>query len=415
MSKFKGKLITRDQILRELAKYDVNYPNTNDYESWLNEGTYSYALKYENKLYPPKYILSQITGLPLSEFTGGKETNQIFEQLGFAIRDKHNHIKYWKIAPGEKARFWERCVRDGNIAVGWKYAGNLTHLIGDFDSFKSYYHEVYKHEPATQRGRDVPQLWHFLTIPVGDIVVANKGISSLAGRGRVVGGYEYRNDYEEYKHVIPVQWFDTTERPVPAAAKDIAAPWFGLTLQEITEEQYQRLFSTAPISPDLALLTAKKQIILYGPPGTGKTFSTRQLSVDLIETIQVKKDINEEPEDSSDDAAINEEQYPEAVNSNFITIRKALNQLPNVTEEQIKKYLAFHFNKNRVVAWLPYPPPKRKRFRIYLMKKVKYPESLTNKMKDFNISSYEYPNFTIEDEHDTRLAIELIKYAYNAI
>lgn len=284
MPEFRGRVIARNDVLKELTRFDEKYPETNDYENWLNDGTYRFALKYGGRLYPPKYILSQITGLPVSEFSGGDETNSIFYQLGFPVRDKFNHVKYWKIAPGKQARFWQRCLRDKNIAVGWNELNDLTHELGDYLMLKDYYYRAYSDEAATTRGKQQKQLWQFLTLVQGDIVVANNGITSLMGRGRVTGVYHYRNDYEEYKHIIPVEWFDTIERPVPFAAKEIAAPWFGLTIQELTEDEYHRLFSEVIIAPEeLSVLEKKKQIMLYGPPGTGKTYSTRRLAVSLAE------------------------------------------------------------------------------------------------------------------------------------
>jgi hypothetical protein len=283
MAEFRGRQILRDDVLKELAKFDEKYPETNSYENWLNDGTYKFALKYGGRLYPPKYIMSQVAGLPISDLRGGDETNSIFEELGIPVRDKFKHIKYWKIAPGQVARLWDQCVRDGNIAVGWNELGDLTPVLGSYPKLKDLYSKTYNNEPPQMRGKQVNQLWQFLMLTAGDIIVANKGITSLMGQGRVKGHYEYRTDYEEYKHIIRVEWFDTTERPIPSMAKEIAAPWFGLTLQELSEDEYHILFAEVIVMPELSVLEKKKQIILYGPPGTGKTYSTSRLAVTLAE------------------------------------------------------------------------------------------------------------------------------------
>jgi hypothetical protein len=306
MAEFRNRQILRDEVLKELAIFDEKYPDTNNYENWLNDGAYKFALKYAGRLYPPKYILSQVTGLPVSGFSGGEETNSIFEELGFAVRDKVNHAKYWKIAPGQVARLWDRCVRDGNIAVGWNELGDLTPILGDYSKLKDHYAKTYTDEAPSTRGKQVNQLWQFLKVTEGDIIVANKGIKYLVGRGRVTGGYQYRSDYEAYRNIIPVEWFDTTERPVPSIAKDIAAPWFGLTLQELTEEEYLKLFSNIIEAPELSVLEKKKQIILYGPPGTGKTYSTKLISMSLLS--EKTKNINEDliENNNSNDVLISE-------------------------------------------------------------------------------------------------------------
>lgn len=293
MAEFKGKTVTRSQVLEQLAKYDTDFPNTNDYENWLDDGTYVYALKYDGKLYPPKYILSRASGLPLSDFSGGDNTNDLFEELGFAVRDKRNHVKYWKIAPGEEARFWSRCVKDRNIAVGWDDLEDMLPFLGSYSEFLEHYIAVYPDGAPKHQSKQVNQLWAFLTLPAGDVIIANKGISRLVGRGRVVGSYQYVSDYEEYSHIIPVDWFDITERPVPTNAKEIAAPWFAFTIRELTKEQYSALYAEPPETGETTILRKKKQIILYGPPGTGKTYATRRLAVSLAEDFaQLKESIH---------------------------------------------------------------------------------------------------------------------------
>jgi hypothetical protein len=76
--RFKGETVNRQQILQVLDQFKHDYPDTNDYDNWLDKGTYRYALQYQNRLYPCKYILSQATGVPTANFNGGKETNRVF-------------------------------------------------------------------------------------------------------------------------------------------------------------------------------------------------------------------------------------------------------------------------------------------------------------------------------------------------
>jgi hypothetical protein len=54
---------------------------------------YKYAIEHHKKLYPPKYILSKITNISTIDFSGGEQTNVVFEDLGFKIielNDKTN-------------------------------------------------------------------------------------------------------------------------------------------------------------------------------------------------------------------------------------------------------------------------------------------------------------------------------------
>ena len=84
----RGFAITHDVVLAALREFDAQYPDPNDYDHWLQKKNYKYAIKYEGRVYPPKYILELITGLPARGFNGGEETNRVFKQLGFEVIDK---------------------------------------------------------------------------------------------------------------------------------------------------------------------------------------------------------------------------------------------------------------------------------------------------------------------------------------
>ncbi len=84
-TRFKGQIVTRDAILRALSAFDAHYPDTNAYDQWLDKATYQYAIHYNGKLYPPKPILKQVTGLDSEDFGGSEQTNAVFRALGFAI------------------------------------------------------------------------------------------------------------------------------------------------------------------------------------------------------------------------------------------------------------------------------------------------------------------------------------------
>jgi len=85
---FKGKRITRQRILDVIRDFDKKYPDTNQYDRWLEKRNFKFAIKWEGKLYPPKHILSQASGINTSEFSGGQQTNSVFKTLGFTIIDK---------------------------------------------------------------------------------------------------------------------------------------------------------------------------------------------------------------------------------------------------------------------------------------------------------------------------------------
>ena len=71
-----------------IKQFDSRYPNTNDYDSWMQKGTYKYAISYQGKLYPPKFILSQASGFDVGDFWGGKQSNNVLRRLRFHIIPK---------------------------------------------------------------------------------------------------------------------------------------------------------------------------------------------------------------------------------------------------------------------------------------------------------------------------------------
>ncbi len=83
-----GRPITRDDVLASLRRFDAEYRDTNDYDRWLDKGNYRYALRYRERLYPCKYVLAGASGLDVSDFGGGKQTNSKFTALGFDVIEK---------------------------------------------------------------------------------------------------------------------------------------------------------------------------------------------------------------------------------------------------------------------------------------------------------------------------------------
>lgn len=82
---FKGERVSRNDVLRVLRRFDEAYPDTNDYDQWLDKANYKFALGYGGKLYPCKYVLSEASGLHTRSFSGGEQTNRVLRDLGFEI------------------------------------------------------------------------------------------------------------------------------------------------------------------------------------------------------------------------------------------------------------------------------------------------------------------------------------------
>jgi len=193
-----------------------------------------------------------------------------------------------KIAPGEDAKYWDDCRREGYICVGWDAMGDLR----EFESkesfrarFEQQFAEVYKnHKPTLSKKAN--ELWTLRELEPGDVVVANRGTSQVLAIGAVVEpGYAWNPGRPEYRHTVRVDW-DTSY------AKEITPQkrWALVTVAPVPAALYEAIVGEAPtkvlVAPLDSLLREigeglerKGQVILYGPPGTGKTFHSRRFAV----------------------------------------------------------------------------------------------------------------------------------------
>ena len=98
--RFKGEWVSRQDTLDTISKFDVRYPDTNNFtgqeglprqeglKGWLENRAFKYAVWHEGRLYPPKYILSKASDVPRCVFQGGSQTNAVFRRLGSKVIDK---------------------------------------------------------------------------------------------------------------------------------------------------------------------------------------------------------------------------------------------------------------------------------------------------------------------------------------
>ncbi len=145
-------------------------------------------------------------------------------------------IRYWKIAPGAQAEYWQNQLGNGIIAIGWKNLGNLSGIS------QQVLNERMRHEyPKEVAHRS--QIENFLKIKKGDIIIANKGKSKVVGIGRVISDYKYYQALE-YPHVYQVDWFDTKERDIPTQSD-----WY-ITVVPVSKEMYEQILGTVEIQDD---------------------------------------------------------------------------------------------------------------------------------------------------------------------
>ena len=140
------------------------------------------------------------------------------------VRDRHNGIAYWKVAPGRDAWLWLYLKSKidpkgrGFVAVGWAELGDLRYLL---DEPKGVFKEEVERlaEPTSyvkSPNYVARQFWMFCRlIQVGDIVVAysNRHIYAI---GKIASKYYYKkgtSDEERwYPHRRDVHWVTILKR-----------------------------------------------------------------------------------------------------------------------------------------------------------------------------------------------------------
>lgn len=214
------------------------------------------------------------------------------QELGFFLYDwapPTPTTRAFKIAPGQSARFWDDCLANGYICVGWDEVGDLS-LFDSKEAFRDVFATHYPYKGSTQQiSRKANELWTLMELEPGDRVVANRGASEILAIGTVNdAGYVWLPEREEYRHTVGVDWdtsFAGPIGPVPA--------WKTTTVAKIKPDVWRRISGdgVVPSTEDVdgiyldieAALQRRGQVILYGPPGTGKTFHARNASVWLLE------------------------------------------------------------------------------------------------------------------------------------
>ena len=205
------------------------------------------------------------------------------QRLLYNWRDPRETRRVLKIEPGKDARFWEDCLREGYICVGWDEVGDLSQFESK-EVFRARFEEAYPYKGPVQARRKGNQLWTLNELEPGDRVVANRGIGRVLALGEVVEpGYRWADERPEYQHTVAVKWDTTYEQSVVPQKR-----WATVTVAKVPDALLRAIVGgkeREPIVVDplygrlATALERKGQLILYGPPGTGKTYRARRFAV----------------------------------------------------------------------------------------------------------------------------------------
>lgn len=77
--------VSRQEIIDAMTVFDRKFRGSDEWQGWETRGTQKFAVVHEERRYPPKQIISIATGVPVSDFSGGTQSNSYLEQRGFEI------------------------------------------------------------------------------------------------------------------------------------------------------------------------------------------------------------------------------------------------------------------------------------------------------------------------------------------
>ncbi len=205
--------------------------------------------------------------------------------------------RYWLMALGPGARYWDECRREGIACLGWDHIGDIT---------------GYESREVIDLGRnDSLACWQFChDMRPGDTIFAKLGTSGVIGHGTVTSAYRFDSARPEYKNVRDVDWHSNfpggvhvRDKPLVTKTLTDVSGYPDLVndlkravgiLPPLPELQTEPPYTVASILEDgcfldrseldtlLNRLETKKNLVLQGPPGTGKTWLAKRLAYALI-------------------------------------------------------------------------------------------------------------------------------------
>lgn len=227
---------------------------------------------------------------------------------GVAVADEDiETTHYWLYSPGHGAAIWDECYNDGIMAIGWEQIGDLS-AFRSKDEMKQAMKEHI--DPSKTYKNAAHATWQFANeMKPGDIVFAKNGLHLIVGRGIVESEYVFDSSRQHYKSIRKVKWTHKGEWQHPGQAvlkvltditsftdyvEKLNALFESDTIDDVEEQEIdypaydaekflEEVFMDEESYDTLvALVRAKKNVILQGAPGVGKTFAAKRLAYSMM-------------------------------------------------------------------------------------------------------------------------------------
>jgi len=128
---------------------------------------------------------------------------------------RRENARIWKISLGRQTnpKIFERCISEDEIAIGYVHDYNFANH-SDRDAIKDVFDERSEDGESSKSG-SIDCVHQFDNdMKDGDYVSVYNDPKSIRAIGVVTGSYEYREEYDEYPHVRPVEWLDRSHHRI---------------------------------------------------------------------------------------------------------------------------------------------------------------------------------------------------------
>jgi 5-methylcytosine-specific restriction protein A len=101
-----------------LRQFDSEHRASPEWSGWENNAAQGFSLMHNGLEYPPKMIISLATGVPVSKFSSGRQSNEYLRQRGFEVvaidREENGPLEAPHFVPGRVYDRWS----DINVPYG---------------------------------------------------------------------------------------------------------------------------------------------------------------------------------------------------------------------------------------------------------------------------------------------------------
>lgn len=204
--------IQKNDILNGMYKWKIAFLYSDKWlipiysQEWLKEICVNYGM--------PNALKATMADMMrfLIERRGDMDTFEYQDELWALVNkmkaDRPRRV--WLYAPGENASQWERCLKEGVMALGWDEMGDYSRFASK-EEILAEMRKVYN-KPKGKFMNDTLALWEFVhQVKPGDTVFAKKGLYKIIGRGIVEGDYEYLDGVTPYSNIRKIKWTDVGE------------------------------------------------------------------------------------------------------------------------------------------------------------------------------------------------------------